>query len=786
MSDLSVFAITDASSIVVKATVLLATAIVIQYLLRRRASAATRDVVLTLAAISVLVLPVASLVSPEWGLLRRQADLGQSEHFRPESDPAVAGSTVAGQNIIPASFSSSSGISDLSLAPWLPPPGGAYARALALVYAAGAGAVLLHLLLQRLRTRRFLRSTTVVEDPEWQELLASCVSSIGVKASVRLLRSREQNVPLAVGTRRPAIVIPAIASTWEHDRRQAVLLHELAHVARHDCLTGVIVAVSCAMYWFHPAMWWVARQLRIERELACDDRVIAAGAGGRDYAGHLLEIAYSTGGRGSFAFAVAMARRSQLEGRLLAAIDETRNRRVPALRVRLAAVAIGAAMLVAIAGARTTVVGQSNQVSAQASVEVSAPEDSRKQVVSVDPVRERLSLVSSRVASRLVRAGANVARNLQDNLPGTWEIRPTDTQGVVHLRLVEVNSQSGTNVQVAQLEGLTPAHLSGAGGPVQFRIRRDAGTFTFEGVFRGGVGAGTFSFAPDANFPAEMAKRGFSRPTASEQYQLARHDIGFAFVDELTRQGYGKPQTSELVQAGQHGVHLTYLRDMGALGYRLGTLQPLITLRDHGVTPEYVRQLAELGYKNLSADQVRNARDHGVTAEYVRGMRDAGYGSQTLDALINSRDHGVTPEYIRALDEAGYRKVPLEDVIRVRDHGVSPEYIRDMHQLGFKLPIDELVRARDHGVSVEYVRGIVALGYGNQPIDALIRLRDHGVTPEYAKEIKGLGYDGLTLDDLISLRDHGVTVERIKSANARAGTRLPIDMLRSLAAGGMR
>ncbi len=81
MSDLSVFAITDASSIVVKATVLLATAIVIRHFLRRRASAATRDVVLTLAAISVLVLPVASLVSPEWGLLRRQADLASIGGF---------------------------------------------------------------------------------------------------------------------------------------------------------------------------------------------------------------------------------------------------------------------------------------------------------------------------------------------------------------------------------------------------------------------------------------------------------------------------------------------------------------------------------------------------------------------------------------------------------------------------------------------------------------------------------------------------------------------------------
>jgi len=67
-----------------------------------------------------------------------------------------------------------------------------------------------------------------------------------------------------------------------------------------------------------------------------------------------------------------------------------------------------------------------------------------------------------------------------------------------------------------------------------------------------------------------------------------------------------------------------------------------------------------------------------------------------------------------------------------------------------------------------------------------IRVRDHGVTPKYAQELKALGYDGLTVEDLVTLRDHGLTPDRIRAANARAGTRLPIDMLKSLAAGGMR
>ena len=79
-------------------------------------------------------------------------------------------------------------------------------------------------------------------------------------------------------------------------------------------------------------------------------------------------------------------------------------------------------------------------------------------------------------------------------------------------------------------------------------------------------GAGTFSFTADPAFPAAMAKRGFAPPTPDEQYQMARHDIGYAFIDELVKQGYGKPQTSELVRAGQHGVQADYVREMAALG----------------------------------------------------------------------------------------------------------------------------------------------------------------------------------------------------------------------------
>ena len=700
--------------ITLKASVILGVAAIVQAALgRRRTSAAMRHLVWTLAVAGVLLVPVLSFALPDWAVVVRTAAttaaaapaMGRVHQAVDGSRPSDSVVTIAEPARVTSSAVSTSAMSV------------SWPAVIADVYLAGLFVMLIRLAMQRRSVRRLAREASEVQETEWTDLLVVCARTLGVGRPVRLLRSRARSMPMTFGTYAPAILIPAVAETWSHDRRRAVMLHELAHVARYDCLTQTLALAACAMYWFHPATWWVARRLRVERELACDDRVMAAGTQPRDYAGHLLEIAYAFSGQRAPALAVGMARPGQIEGRMLAALDATRNRSVPSRRMRVVGVSIAAALLVPLATGTATVV---------------AVDADRAQALSAPP------------AARQQTAGA------PQQLPGTWEIRPSRQEGMIHLRLVEGNSSSGFDIPIAQLEALTSSQLSGAGGPVQFRLRRDAGTFTFEGVIRQDIGAGTVSFAPEPGFPAELAKRGFARPTSLEQYQLARHDIGYAFLDELTKQGYGKPAVAELVRAGQHGVQLSYLHDMAVLGYRLGTLAPLIELWDHGVTPSYVRDLAELGHKGLSADELRRARDHGVSAEYVRGMRDEGYSPLTMEQLITARDHGVSAEFVRGLGDAGYRKLPLDQVIRTRDHGVSAEYAREMRQLGYAVPIDDLIRARDHGV-----------------------------TPRYAQEIKALGYDRLSFEDLVTLRDRGWSADRIRAANARAGTRLPVDMLKS-------
>jgi TonB family protein len=169
---------------------------------------------------------------------------------------------------------------------------------------------------------------------------------LGIGRGVRVLESAEAAVPMTWGIRRAVVLLPNAAREWPEGRLHAVLMHEMVHVARHDLLAQMVAQAACCLYWFHPMMWAAARQLRKERERACDDRVLDCGVAAPDYAGHLMELARVLVERqASLADAPAMAETGDLEERVRALLDQSRNR-APLSGRAAAAVAVLACALV--------------------------------------------------------------------------------------------------------------------------------------------------------------------------------------------------------------------------------------------------------------------------------------------------------------------------------------------------------------------------------------------------------------------------------------------------------
>jgi beta-lactamase regulating signal transducer with metallopeptidase domain/HEAT repeat protein len=168
---------------------------------------------------------------------------------------------------------------------------------------------------------RIVRNSTALDTEDWLSPLYEVSDRMELEQPPRLLRSEYAKMPFACGVFKPTIVLPAECDNWSLDRRRAVLLHELAHVRRHDLAGHTLGRLACAFYWFHPLVWTAAKQLRNESERACDDMALACGARASDYAEHLLEIVTSVRGDHTPNVALAMARRKEFEGRMLAILD---------------------------------------------------------------------------------------------------------------------------------------------------------------------------------------------------------------------------------------------------------------------------------------------------------------------------------------------------------------------------------------------------------------------------------------------------------------------------------
>jgi beta-lactamase regulating signal transducer with metallopeptidase domain len=178
------------------------------------------------------------------------------------------------------------------------------------------------------RVRAFARTARPVRASRWRNLILNTGSISHLADSVEILESGKTAMPMTWGIVRPKLLVPSNTHNWAEWQCRDILLHELAHIERRDCLTQLIAQIACAIYWFNPLAWIAAARMKVERELACDDRVISAGSRASDYASNLLDVARTLRAPSLTSHtAIAMARPSQLSGRLLAVLDSRRNRR---------------------------------------------------------------------------------------------------------------------------------------------------------------------------------------------------------------------------------------------------------------------------------------------------------------------------------------------------------------------------------------------------------------------------------------------------------------------------
>jgi beta-lactamase regulating signal transducer with metallopeptidase domain len=705
------------------AIVLLAAGVYASFL--RRASAAARHTVWSVAVCGVLAMPLLSLVLPSWRApllpslapvtqVERVFDADQIAAKKEFSAPVVApapADDVAGRRAVSAGV----GAPASNRTVWLPfssiatgaarsvllststPSGGLFDRgsfnwafAALMVWLAGAATVLARLLLGTLRVWWLARGARRVTENSWVALARMVATRLRLRRPVVLLKSEQVELPMTWGAVRSVVFLPEEADEWSPSCRSIVLLHELAHVKRRDCLTQSLAQLACALYWFNPLVWLAARRLRVERELACDDYVLEVGTKASDYAGHLLEIASSLSEVRSASPVTAGMAGSQLERRVQAILDPSLRRhslnRRSAWRLGLGAATliVPLSVLQPWASATSVLPAESLQVG-QISIGKEPPPDQPSVAISTTAAQ-----VSSHDQSASTKNAANVENDEEKN---------TDSASSAPAEAEEPAKSPGAGQSAGQSTELTPDQI------IQMRI----------------------------------------------------HGVTPEFIESIRRQGFDDISIKQLVEMRIHGIDDSYIQQARTWGGSQLTIRDLVQLKVSGVSAEYIKAMKDAGYDNLSINKLSAMSIHGVTPAFIASMRSLGYNQLTVDQVTSLRIHGVNEPFVREARQWAGANLSINDLLQMRIHGVTPEYAQRMKALGFgDISVNKLTEMRIHGVDEAFIKEMRDLGFNNLTLNQLLQMRIHGVNADYVRKLRAAGLKNVSLDQMLEMKIHGI------------------------------
>jgi beta-lactamase regulating signal transducer with metallopeptidase domain len=383
--------------------------------LASRSSAATRHFIWACAITIALLLPLSMTATPRWSVVTPTRLARLASAARVEAVPSTVRSVATTKRIGLDAAGTPKNRWPGGLTPWI---------IATWIWMTGAAAVFGYVLLGHFAAWRLYRTTRKIHDP-WIQDAELLTREAGFSGPLSVVESRAISAPVVLHLWRPIVVMPEAAGRWSRARIRAVLLHEFAHIKRNDSRIQSLAQLACAVYWFNPLIWFVAHQLRLERERACDDFVLVSGTSRADYATDLLEIASGSSARTLTHFAIGLAEhRSQLEQRIVAIVNPRTPRHTMTLLGRFM-VALPTLLVALAAGAV--------QIKATA---IQAPIGRIKIPVPATQVRSsssELSTGGTQAKMRSVATESNAERNSQPD-GFHWAARMNEHQTVeVHL-----------------------------------------------------------------------------------------------------------------------------------------------------------------------------------------------------------------------------------------------------------------------------------------------------------------------------------------------------------------
>jgi bla regulator protein blaR1 len=449
--------------------------------------------------------------------------------------------------------------------------------------------------------------------------------------------------PAVIGWFRPIVLLPVTALTGlSEEQLQSVIAHELAHIQRLDPFVNLFQISVETLLFYHPAVWWLNKRIRAEREHCCDDIAVSLCGNPVEYARALTLMEEW---RSAPALAMA-ANRGPLSERIFRVLGRksigaaTRGIGLSGGMLCLTAALVAGNTLLGIAYPKP-IVHASERFLVQSSVQSSVP----------SPTPRLLQTAADSSQSAPAPDSAPAAK------PSPAQPQAVQTPPVATGSYIDAMKAAGLdNLTVDQLIALTIQNVT----PEYLRGMHEQGLH------------------PDAESLVAMRIQG-----VTPEYVRDLRNLGL------------NPDADQLVALRIQGVDGSYVGGLKEAGIQ-PDIDQLIALKIQSVTPAYVHDLRDLGLA-LDADKLVGMKIQGVTAEYVRTIDALGL-KPTAEEFVTMRIQDVTPEYIKALQAAGF-KLDVSEIIGAKIQDITPDFIDRARKHGFQnLTLQKLIQLKQMGI----------------------------------------------------------------------------------------
>jgi bla regulator protein blaR1 len=565
-------------------------------------------------AVGALVLMLAAPVATFFFLTRSGASIPAKSSSVGETQPTSSNNVTARTSAGFARLSPT-----LDTLPWLVE---AWLLGVAFFSLRSAGGFLL------LERERRKQSTTASA-----RVLAMCQTlqrRLGLERTIRYCECAWLQAPAVIGWFRPVVLLPVTALTGlSEEQLQSIIVHELAHIQRLDPFVNVFQISVETLLFYHPAVWWLNKRIRAEREHCCDDVAVSLCGNPVEYARALTLMEEW---RSAPALAMA-ANRGPLSERIFRVLGMkssgagTRGIGLTGGVLCLTAALVAGNALLGIAYPKPV---QASQIPLArfawraAAAPQSSPAPASSQTPAAKPSPAKPAIASQPAASGSYIDGMKAA-------------------GLDNLTVDQLVAM--------KIQGITPEYVRGLHDQGLHPDADELVAMRIQGVTPEGI--------------HDLRSLGLN-PNADDIVAMKIQGVDAAYVRGLKEAGL-QPNVDELVAMKIQGVTPDYVRNLHEQG-----LQPdadnLVAMRIQGVSSDYVRDIHALALKP-TIDEFVAMRIQGVTAEYVKSLQAAGLKFD-VDDIVRAKIQGVTKEFIERAIKHGFRDLSLDKLIQLKEMGV--------------------------------------------------------------------------------------------------------------------